>query len=117
MSIQDGQTVNMQGDKDDSLDDSDRIDDDVLRDVDAFTSSDEEDEMGFMQDGRLSFAPVTYDVTSMDGPGPNSPMQMSLKAISVGASIRMLKSVGPAASASVLSKMSKVTRTEVKLIQ
>lgn len=44
-------------------------------------------------------------------------MQMSLKAISVGASIRMLKSVGPAASASVISKMSKVTRTEVKLIQ
>ena len=34
----------MQGDKDDNLDDSDIIDDDVLRDVEAFTSSDEEDD-------------------------------------------------------------------------
>ena len=48
MSIQDAQTVNMQGGKDDNLDDSDIIDDDVLRDVEAFTSSDEEENMDFV---------------------------------------------------------------------
>ena len=44
MSIQDDQTnMVQQEEKNDDLDDSDAIDDDVLRDIDAFTSSDEED--------------------------------------------------------------------------
>ena len=102
---------------DDALDDSDCIDDEVLRSVDAFSSSDEEQDKDLNVDllaQSLASGGVTYEVISDASGNIGAPIQRSQK--SVASAVRLLKSIGGPAS-SHMSKLSKVSRAEVKLIE
>ena len=89
----------------------------MLRSVDAFSSSDEEQDKDLNVDllaQSLASGAVAYEVVSDAGGNIGAPIPRSRK--SVASTVRLLKSIGGPAS-SHISKLSKVSRTEVKLVE
>ena len=97
------------------MDDSSELDDDIFRDVDPFSSSDEE----YEHDGErtsLYFGNGTYDVANVDAQSmPRSISMMRNKTFN--SSLRSLQSLGSPSVTSRMTRLSKISRTEARLAQ